>query len=55
MTIIRDRIEMKDEYILYLERKCCEYILKLDSSIEHIQEETQILLDKKIILGLDNE
>jgi len=55
MTIIRDRIEMRDVYILYLERKCCEYILKLDSSIEHIQEETQIMLDEKINLGLDND
>jgi len=55
MTIIRDRSDMKDEYILYLERKCCEYILKLDSSIEHIQEHTQSILDEKISMGLDNE
>jgi len=55
MAIVRDRADTKDVYIRYLERKCGEYILKLDPSIEHIQEQTQIILDEKTSLGLDNE
>jgi len=55
MAIIRNRSDIKDAYVRYLERKCGEYILKIDPSIEHIQEQTQIILDEKISLGLDND
>jgi len=38
-------INLKDDYIRYLERKCCELIISGGGSIRYIQEQTREILD----------
>ena len=47
-------INLKDDYIRYLERKCCELIMSSGGSLMYIQEQTKEILDVRSSMDIDN-
>jgi len=54
-TAPEGKIDFKDDYIRYLERKCYELMIQSGSCIEYMNEQTQEILAAKSSMGLNKE